>query len=517
MNDSMETKDPVKETKAVRHPIKTVLIVLKIAIITLLLSAAMYEGYYQYQGYKHRKAVGNVITASTYLDRGYYWTYPEEKLFSNYNEDGEKIEFKSDKLGFRNAKVQEEYDILLLGDSFISAANTKEEGTFAQQLRSQGYQVYNAGIDGTGTIHQAYILRDLLKTIKPKLVVLNFYLGNDFRDNFFCAELPNLPVPETKGQINKPDADTKVATTTATKVETSTVTTPTSVANNEPRLSWSEGLRQIKGKSLNILNHSGLFQIVYQKFYLPKQLDNDLGYYDRCELKVMAYNDKNKDPDIEKALVKTEQALKYMKDLLAQRNIPLLVVAIPSKAQVLKSVREISNFAEDKGGPGYFQSIKMHVDFDGPDKLLSSLCGKLQIPQVSLLRAFRKNYEQKLYYHLDAHWTAKGQALAAGQSAEMVKKLLRGEDKSTFYAANRAEPRKSRFKSSVRPNVKSNARSRVRRRAGARYAYRYAAPSYPPVAPMYYAPVPPPPMISVPYNPYPVPYVRGLGMRICVD
>ncbi len=84
---------------------------------------------------------------------------------------GERIAVKSDRLGFRNPHVKKNCDILLLGDSFTSAMNTKDELSLANRLRQAGFSVYNAAIDGVGTVHESYILTHVLHHVKPKILL----------------------------------------------------------------------------------------------------------------------------------------------------------------------------------------------------------------------------------------------------------------------------------------------------------------------------------------------------------
>lgn len=367
---------------------------LKIVIITFITPFFLYEGYYQINAYWKtrgtRNAAAPTITSSTYVDQGHYWTYPKEHTFVMPNEEGEKIEIKSDKFGFRNTVIHTENDILLIGDSFTSAANTKDDLTLAHHLTTAGYKVYNAGIDGTGTIHQSYILRDILhKIASPKVVVLNFYLGNDFRDNFFCGDVPKII-------IEKPVGEVAIKTMLMQKKE-----------------DWIDKAKyKMKSKFINALNHFGTFQLIYQKFYLPAKLENDMGFYDRSEMKLMAHAN-HQDKDIERAIQKTSEALRYMKAILQDKNIKLIVVGIPSKAQVLKSAREINNFANDPLAASFFQGLQQHIQFETPNKILAELCEKEAIPYVALLPVFRSNLDKKLYYHFDDHWTYIGQKIAA--------------------------------------------------------------------------------------------------------
>ena len=91
----------------------------------------------------------------------------------------------------------------------------------------------------------------------------------------------------------------------------------------------------------------------------------------------------------------------------------LVVVGIPSKAQVLLSIREITGYEADKGANAFLQPFTKKIDFNNPDKLLAKICSKYQIPYFSLLKPFREHIDEALYYNFDSHWNWRGQQFAA--------------------------------------------------------------------------------------------------------
>jgi lysophospholipase L1-like esterase len=70
--------------------------------------------------------------------------------------------------------------ILLLGDSFTwGHSTTNKTSSFADILLSQGYVVYNTGISATDVAQYLAIARKYIPILKPDIVIVNFYLGND--------------------------------------------------------------------------------------------------------------------------------------------------------------------------------------------------------------------------------------------------------------------------------------------------------------------------------------------------
>jgi len=72
--------------------------------------------------------------------------------------------------------------ILLIGDSFVWGASADPfTNSFADLLGSAGYHVYNAGIPGTDPQQYAMIAEKYTARLKPDIVAVCVYLGNDVR------------------------------------------------------------------------------------------------------------------------------------------------------------------------------------------------------------------------------------------------------------------------------------------------------------------------------------------------
>jgi hypothetical protein len=99
------------------------------------------------------------------------------------------ITVKSDRLGYRNPSdalaVEHGVDVILLGDSFTWGT---ESATIADFLRKEmaPRTVYSLGMGGEGIPHWRHHLDRFLSSTSyerpPKMVILNFYSGNDVTD-----------------------------------------------------------------------------------------------------------------------------------------------------------------------------------------------------------------------------------------------------------------------------------------------------------------------------------------------
>jgi hypothetical protein len=72
--------------------------------------------------------------------------------------------------------------ILLIGDSFTWGKSAKPlTKCFADLIQGAGYYVYNAGIPGTDPVQYAKIAQKYTLLLKPQVVIVCLYLGNDLR------------------------------------------------------------------------------------------------------------------------------------------------------------------------------------------------------------------------------------------------------------------------------------------------------------------------------------------------
>lgn len=82
--------------------------------------------------------------------------------------------------------------IAIIGDSQIAAIGTDEEDTMVGRLEarlraerpSERWEVHNFGVSGASTVQELALYRKVVRAYAPDVVVLAFYEGNDFSDNW---------------------------------------------------------------------------------------------------------------------------------------------------------------------------------------------------------------------------------------------------------------------------------------------------------------------------------------------
>ena len=126
------------------------------------------------------------VTPNYVRHSGYYTFEPNTRL-ERINERHERIVISIDEHGLRNPPgALPSSRVLVLGDSFVNALASRDDQTFTAVLsKILDKPVYNAGVHGYSTFQVTRLMRDLLKKgANSETVVLVFFLGNDFRDNY---------------------------------------------------------------------------------------------------------------------------------------------------------------------------------------------------------------------------------------------------------------------------------------------------------------------------------------------
>jgi SGNH hydrolase-like domain, acetyltransferase AlgX len=321
-----------------------------------------------------------------------YEAYEPNTKFEFTNERAQTISIDTDERGLRNPLgTYSGTDTIVLGDSFVSAISTPEPLTFVGDLRARGVAAYNAGVDGAGTFQEFYLLRDHLADSGARAVVLVFFLGNDFRDNYWG----NFIEPEKAHGMPEP----------LSKLEK---------ARGMPGpLSMGLTLSPVRVALRRTCNVSVLCRRLYDQLFLgwlEGMAGDPMGSYALGEMLML----REEDPRAKVAEIKTKAALGEIRDLVAGRGGRLLILGIPSKAQVLRSFKEITAYRRDPRAEEFaIETFRGQFSWDRPDQILDNLCRALAIPYVSLLEPFRSAGQLQLYFNLDTHWRDAGQRLAA--------------------------------------------------------------------------------------------------------
>jgi hypothetical protein len=90
-----------------------------------------------------------------------------------------------DRWGYRNRHVPDSVDVVTLGDSQTYGNGALASASWPAWLeRETGLTVYNLGLAGYGPLDYRFLAETRIDSLRPRLVVVGLYLGNDLIDAY---------------------------------------------------------------------------------------------------------------------------------------------------------------------------------------------------------------------------------------------------------------------------------------------------------------------------------------------
>lgn len=273
----------------------------------------------------------------------------------------------------------EGYTIVMLGDSFTEGIQVNISDKFSKILEKklksirEDIRVVNCGIGNTGTDQQYQYLKKECIKYNPDLVILNFYIGNDFENNYasliFDYENGKLidkrPVVFSRFQKSIHWLNTHFHTTKA--IERTLLT-----SNITRKILFRIGVYKTREKF-------GYNLSLTKSFFLRKDL-----------------------PITETGFNKTSLIFKELANYTNSKNIGLIVTILPKKEEV-DSRKYLEYFGNNS-----------EIDISKPNSVLKKILRENYIESISLLPEFkRKNINNTFYYEVDSHFNKDGNKLAA--------------------------------------------------------------------------------------------------------
>ena len=307
-------------------------------------------------------------------------------LTPNFSGKFAKSEFSigvsTNSLGIRDVeytdKKPNDYRILALGDSFTwGAYGTQLNQTFVKLLEKKlnknpdknNYQIINAGVPGYGTDQEMIYLENKGYKLKPDLVILNFFVGNDFKDNMQSGEF--------------------------------TVENGVLVSKN-----FNASASQMIRTFLIIYSHAYrvmekgaiiLFKDFIQK-YIKGKIEND-NYEKQLFLKPA-------NAEISKEFGNTEKILDDFNAYIKSSSMKLVIVIIPLNYQVDNNQKQDfikNNFNEN-------EKYEMQL----PQAVIKEWANKNNVTAIDLQPELAKiDNNDDLYWKLNGHFNANGNEAAA--------------------------------------------------------------------------------------------------------
>ncbi|MCS6818850.1 MAG: hypothetical protein NZ522_02790, partial [Chitinophagales bacterium] len=183
--------------------------------------------------------------------------------------------------GFRSIPFKQYKDkkikVLLLGDSFTWGHTTNNKtSSFADDLLTRGYIVYNTGITGTDVAQYLAVARKYIPLLQPDVVIVNFYLGNDItyykrtpkphHPVFFATNANNLMAFQMGKEFD--NADSAYAN----------IIRNWSIPATENKLNWLLKSTCLTTLVWKAMQRSGYFPYLYKDLFHQAVLQDSLKY-----------------------------------------------------------------------------------------------------------------------------------------------------------------------------------------------------------------------------------------------
>jgi hypothetical protein len=286
--------------------------------------------------------------------------------------------------------------VVALGDSFTFGAAVEAEEAWPARLEAllngrgpgQRWQVLNAGMPGHGTGQELMLYRMLEDRLRPDVVVLGVTVVNDILDNLCIEEASYTPKLGTPCFTLEGDRLSLAPATTAQAPP----------AARRPRLRVVDFVagqaRRLTVGHPRLLALAGSSGVAIDLPYVPATVAS---WYDPRYA--------------EPGWPLTQRLLIELRDHLAARHVPLVVLVIPAALQVDPNLQSALRTLGRRHAP--VQAFL--AEPDRPQRWLVEFCQTAGLDCVdarpALLELDRRG--TRTYYAIDNHWTPAGHELAA--------------------------------------------------------------------------------------------------------
>lgn len=274
------------------------------------------------------------------------------------------------------------FTIVALGDSFTEASQVSLEEGFPKILEKKlkaGYEqirVVNCGIGNTGTDQQMIFLQKECIKYHPNIVMLNFYIGNDFANNY-----ASLVTGYEKGKL-----------TDKRPVKFSRFQRFFHFLNTRSHfVKLAENIFLNSDFTRKFLFKIGLYKTTGEPYDNPISLQHV--FFMKNEISDIGYN---------KTLLIMDKLINYTKS----QNAQLIVTIIPTREQV-----DNSKFKEHFE---IYKKINISVNMTYPNAILADYLKRNKIIAIDLLPDFKaENINNTFYFNEDEHFNKIGHQMAA--------------------------------------------------------------------------------------------------------
>jgi hypothetical protein len=307
------------------------------------------------------------------------------KMQPNYHASWSNFEFEgtvtTNAIGFREREIgpkqQGTLRILGLGDSFTFGNGVNQDSTFLKHLErclnglgNRTNEVLNFGIPGYSVLQEYRLWRMEQATLQPDVVLLAFFVGNDFVDSADLYDSTGRPTIRI--------VDGHMISNKASDVEYSLIRRYTKTVRYYLS-THSHFYVLLRNRGSELLSKLHLHQFTY-----PPEF---------CE---QTYS-----PRMETAWNQIKSILTEFSDEVRQRNQRLVVLIIPTSYQVYS-----------ESWNNYLKGLELdpaQYDLDKPQRILKDFLREKNVECVDVLPVLRSKISgPPLFFTLDSHLTPEG-------------------------------------------------------------------------------------------------------------
>jgi hypothetical protein len=284
--------------------------------------------------------------------------------------------------------------ILGLGDSFSVYLRDKKQNynDILQQkfikIGRSDIEIVNAGIEAMGPGYYWHILNIFGDLFKPDLVLVGFFVGNDFEEAEFSVVIGNF-IREPKDLIKR-----------YTKYD---------------QFSHLRLYRLLKNKFTRYRDQQRKIEEAKRQPSQPLGTFSEETFLEVEEKRSLVF-DKNNWELLHRQWQECSEIILKMKKWCDQRKIKLVIAILPEQFQVDRALRE-AVLAK------YQHIAEGNLDLGYPDNLIVNFCRTHNIHCLDMLGQFQEKGKTGLLYALrDSHWNEAGNRLAANLIFEYLEK-----------------------------------------------------------------------------------------------
>ena len=282
-------------------------------------------------------------------------------------------------------KKKNSYRILTLGDSFSVYLREKKQNynnILQQEFIDSGrgdVEIVNAGMEAMGPGYYWHVMNNLGDLFKPDLIIVGFFVGNDFEEADFSVYIGNFII-EPK--------------------------------NLYKRYSKYDQFRHWRIYRLLKNKYSRYRDAQLKKEEAKSQPAQEVGTFSQetfleVEKKRSWLFDKNNWELLHQQWRECSEIILKMKDWCDRRKVKLVIAILPEQFQVDQALRQAVLTK-------YEHIAKENLDLNYPDNLIVNFCRTHNIHCLDMLGQFQEQGKTRQLYSIrDSHWNAAGNRLAA--------------------------------------------------------------------------------------------------------